>query len=523
MTKDNKANQDPVPAREAAAPGPLQSSPRRLVWRIAVTVAVINVIYANSYLGNPMSKSMLDLTVSIVDRGRLDIDPYAYHGTDISKRDGHFYSGMPPGVSLVCVPYYVVAKAWLWAVATPERERLFDEMYFAGAVPTLTSEKHLTVVLLNLFICVFGCSILAGVMAVLFHRALGLLYPDMAERRRLVTTWLFSFGTIWFVYSPAIYHRVLSTFLCFGAFLLVLLPAGERPSVRWRGLLFGLVLGLAVATTYEIAIVVTVLGVYALVLWRGRWAWGWTIVGAAVSLGLLAAYHTVCFGAPWITPYSMRIDVSVPPPLFQEAGGGVQAAPSDIHGSLSPPRRAFDFLFGSRYGVFFYSPLLLLALPGVRRLGRRNRYGGPAAVAFGVFLLLLAFHYVSGYHGLPGEFGFRMMLPAIPFLMLLVPLSYSWSYRFVVPALALLSGVIVGKGVLYGVHAGRPLWGNYIDLIRCYGFSNYTLTNLKDHLWLDFPPWLISAIHIAALAAVGFVLWQLVWRKGPNGTQPAAD
>ena len=490
---------------------PMRLATRSLSWRIALTVFVINVLYVNSYLGNPMSKSMLDLTVSLVDRRKLDIDPYAGNSTDVSARNGHFYSGMPPGVSLICVPHYVVAKAWVGLVATPERERAVDEL----AVKTprsaawQSSDKHLTIILLNLFICVFGCSVMAGAMAAAFHKALTVLYPTLEERRRLVTTWLFSFGTIWFVYSPAIYHRAFSTFLCFGAFLLVLLPKdlkletrNSKPGTGWRGLLFGLALGLAITCTYEIAIVVAGLVLYALARWGRRWSWGWTALGAALFFVLLGAYHTACFGAPWATPYVTRIDGSVLPPVFR---GGESV-------SLLSGRRMVEFLVGSRYGFFFYSPLLLLALPALARLRRGDPYRHIAAVAFGIVVSLFVFHYVTGYDGLPGEFGFRMMLPAIPFLMLLVPLTYGWSYRYVVPVLAGLSAVIVGKGMMFGVHAGRPFWNNYLDLIGQYGFSNYTLTNLKDHVWRDLSPWAISAIHLAAVGLVALLLWRFVWR-----------
>jgi len=505
---------------------PMRLATRSLSWRIALTVFAMNVLYVNSYLGNPMSKSMLDLTVSLVDRGKLNIDPYGYNSTDISKHNGHLYSGMPPGVSLVCVPYYLLAKTWLWLVATRELDRVIDNRYFGGPTSVAYQGKHSTIILLNLFICVFGCSVMAGAMAVLFHHALTILYPGLEERRRLVTTWLFSFGTVWFIYSPAIYHRVFSTFLCFGAFLLVLLPEQRRPALRWRGLLFGLGLGLAIASTYESAIVAAVLVVYALARRGRRWSWGWTTVGVAFFLVMLAAYHTACFGSPWTTPYEMRIEGSVVPPLLREGTSPRTPGPWWIGNLLLgarygvilyPLQRLFDFLLGSRYGVFFYSPLLLLGLPALARLRRGNCYDGPAAVAFGILASLFIFHYVTGYDGLPGEFGFRMMLPAIPFLMLLVPLTYGWSYRYVVPVLAGLSAVIVGKGVLFGIHAGRPFWSNYLDLIAAYGFSNYTLANLKDHVWPDFPAWAISAIHLAALAVIALFLWRFVWRAKTAG------
>jgi hypothetical protein len=269
------------------------------------------------------------------------------------------------------------------------------------------------------------------------------------------------------------------------------------------------------------AIVAAILIIYALAQWGKRWSWGWTLMGIAVFVVPLAAYHTACFGAPWATPYAARIQGSVLPPVFR---GGPNLSASAV-------KRAAEFLVGSRYGFFFYSPLLLLALPALARLWPNPASSsslpqltthhstlrtprGAVAVSFAIFVSLLAFHYLTGYEGLPGEFGFRMMKPAIPFLMLLVPLSYRWSYRCVVPTLAAFSAVILAKGVMFGVHAGRPFfWSDYLNYFSRYGLSNYTLANLKDNLWPTLSPWTISAIHLTALALIALFLRRFVWRK----------
>jgi hypothetical protein len=478
-------------------------------WRIALTVFAINALYATTYLGNPMSKSILDLTVSLVNRGALDIDPYAGNSTDVAyyPETDHYYSGMPPGLSLVCVPYYIALKPVLWLVSTPERERAIDNLALRATprVGWRPSEKRLAIILLDLFICIFGFAALAGAMAAMFHKALVVLYPDLTGRQRLVTTWLFAFGTLWFIYSPGIYHRIFSTALCFGAFLLALMDENERPSLRWRGLLFGLALGLAIATSYEIAIVAVILMLFVQAQWNAKWSGGWTLAGMGLFLALLAAYHTACFGGPLHTPYSFRIAGSIVPPGFHKVVENTGPSIWDV-------RRIYEFLFGSRYGFFFYSPLLLLSIPGLASIRHSPRMGRVVLTAFGIFFWLMLFHFMMGYHGLPGEFGFRMMMPAIPFLMLLVPLTYRWSWPWPVAAVAALSAVILGKGVMYGIHAGRPFWSNYPELVRRYGFSNYTLANLKDHVWPGMSPLAISAIHVAALALIGLSLWHFVWR-----------
>jgi len=485
---------------------PVFSSKRlSLAWRIALTVWMINALYATTYLGNPMSKSILALTVSLVDRGALNIDPYAGISTDISWRRGHYYSGLAPGTSIAAIPYYLALKPVLWFVATPERERAADEMFLRARVGWKPSPRRLTLVALDLFVCVFGFAALAGAMAAMFHAALARLYPECTERQRLATVWLFAFGTLWFVYSPGVYHRVLSTTLCFGAFLLALVEEERESPRRERVVVAGLALGFAIATTYEAALVAAVLYGWILARWRRRWPWGWMVAGTAMCVALLAIYHTICFGAPWRTPYSFRIAGSVAPPLFQEGG--------EVGGDALG--RVYAFLFGTRFGFFFYSPVLILAVAALwHAKQRQHRVTAYATAAFGMFMVLFLFHFVSGYRGLPGEFGFRLMLPVIPFLMLMAPLSYRWAWPWAAAALAGVSAMILGKGVMYGMHAGRPaFWGDYLDYAARFGFANYTLANLKDNVWPGLSPWMISAIHVAALGVIVIILWRLIWRK----------
>jgi hypothetical protein len=480
---------------------------RSIGWKVGLTVAAIHILYTGSYLGDPMATSILDLTVSLVDRGRLDIDRYAGNSLDVARRGDHYYSGMAPGVSIAAVPFYLAAKPALALVVTDERERRVDELFLKAKTSWHRSEKRLTILLLNAFTCALGSSALAGAMAALFHLALGLIHPGLDDRRRLVTTWLFSFGTLFFCYAATLEHRVLSTTLCFAAFVGLIAPEG--PSPRRRALLCGLALGFAVATTYEVALVAAAVALFGLSRKGRRWPWAWLLLGGAAVALPLAAYHSACFGAPWKTPYGARaFPLSAPPAFLHQPGPALG--------------RAADLLIGRRYGFFFYSPPLLLALPALARLRRGDPHRGVVALAFGNLAGLLAFHYLTGYDGVPGEFGFRFMLPAIPFLMLLVPLSYRWSYRVAVPALALSSLAIVGKGVMFGPARDRSFWGNYPELLARYGLSNYTLANLKDHALTGLQPLAVTAIHLAALGAILVGLRLLVWRHAedsPQGTR----
>ncbi len=362
-------------------------------WRIGLTVFAINAFYISGYLGNPMSLSILDLTVSLVDRGKLDIDPYAGNSLDAASYRGHDYSGMPPGASFLEIPYYVVARIGLPLVCTPARERAVDDATLKAGVAWRPSEKRLSLVLLGVFVSVCGASVLAGVMAVLFYRSLGLFHPTLDPGRRLVTTWLFSFATLWFVYSPSMEHRVISTAtLCFWSFLAFCRP-GEDKTSPWSAYLCGLALGYAVATSYDVVLVAGCVVAFGMAERGRRWPWLWSAVGAATALALLAAYHTACFGKPWSTPYGHRVFPENAPTAFQTPLW--RATKLDAGEQLG---RVVKLLMGSRYGLLFFSPPLLLALPALGRLRPRDPLQRPAILAFGMTGVLLMFHF---HHGLP--------------------------------------------------------------------------------------------------------------------------
>lgn len=488
-----------------------------LGWRIGLTAFAINTFYMAGYIGNPMSLSMLDLTVSMVDRGKLEIDPYAGNSSDVAYAQGHYYSGMPPGESILEVPYYAAAKLWLPLVSTPARERWSDDAALHAGVAWRPSEKRFSLVLLGAFVDVCGASVLAGVMAVLFHRALGILHSNLNSRRRLVTTWLFSFATLWFIHSPTMEHRVISATLCFSSFLGFMHPAGGEavPPGRGAGYLCGLALGYAVATSYDMVLVAACVAVFGLTE-RGRhWHWLWTAAGAVTALGPLAVYHTVCFGAPWSTPYGHRAFPENAPTAFQTPLW--RATKLDAADELG---RAVKLLVGSSYGLFFFSPPLLLALPALGRLRPGDPLCRPAALAFGMTGVLLLFHFLTGYRGTPGEFGPRFLLPLIPFLMLLAPLGYAWGYRWLVPAVTAASLVVIGKGVMFGTPHIESFWADYLSMLRTYGLANYTLANLKDHFLPGLNPLIISLVHLTALAALVVTLRFVLWVDGGGDVVP---
>ena len=67
---------------------------RLLATRLGLSVWLLCAFFANGFVGNPMSNAMVDLTVSLVEDQALSINKYVGNVSDVSIRDGKYYSGI---------------------------------------------------------------------------------------------------------------------------------------------------------------------------------------------------------------------------------------------------------------------------------------------------------------------------------------------------------------------------------------------------------------------------------------------
>lgn len=89
-----------------------------------VLVVLVHIFFIGGYVGNVMLNSITNLTVAMVDDQSLTINAYYGNSTDVSIREGDYYSGMPPGLSLLLVPAYVKVKIIFALVPDSLEERL---------------------------------------------------------------------------------------------------------------------------------------------------------------------------------------------------------------------------------------------------------------------------------------------------------------------------------------------------------------------------------------------------------------
>ncbi len=350
-------------------------------------------------ISSPNERSRLYLAVALVDHHSLSIDaPLQRFGNimDIAVHEGRSYSDKAPGSSLFGALVYGVA-----------RQLGHAEGWTAEALLRLMRRAMLPVGLVGFW-----------VLRALLRRV-GVL-SRLATALSLA--WLT--GTAAFHYSAVYYgHQLVAVALAVA--LLALLRAEdaclERP---WRGALLaavaGTAAGMAGVTEYQAGVPAALLTVALLAgpLGRRPAALAGFFLGAAPWLVGLGVYNTLAFGGPLELSYHHLRDASLQ--SIHNAGVGGVTTPSWTS--------AFGGLLSWHRGLFSTSPLFLLALPGLlvgwRRGARRLTLLLAASAAYFLWFIVSSNMWVAGW-----GYGPRLLIPGMPWAMLLVGLGVRWAAR----------------------------------------------------------------------------------------------
>lgn len=469
-------------------------------WLLPLAVALL-VSYAYFVPSSAWNQnSRLALTRALVEDGSTVIDQSHVTTGDKSFRDGHFYSDKAPGVSLLSIPPYAVLYAVRRATGgeLPEVSvRPLDPKQRAARtqIEPLQRQPGDRLVYnrahrLALWLCtVFAISI----PTVLGSAAVFLLALAQTENRQRAawTAVTFALGTPVFVYATSLYGHALAAALLVIAFAALALETEAGGSSRSSAYLAGGCLGAAVVTEYTAAVVAAGFVVWA---WRRhgrRFALDVTLAGAPFAL-VLAAYHFAAFGHPLQTGYDF---------VYREEFASGMAVRYGI--GWPDPGAALSLLFGSYRGLFFISPILLLATWGLGRAisEHEGRTREPFIVAAAVSLYFWLLN--AGYYMWDGgaSAGPRHMTPALGFLVMGLPTAW----RSAPTACRWILAVSIGQVLLLTAAApeaaqfGSPLWDYAIDRVRHRDASSSALgTNLGALLGLR-GPW--SLVPLLALWA----------------------
>ena len=215
----------------------------------------------------------------------------------------------------------------------------------------------------------------------------------------------------------------------------------------------GACLALAAGSEYITAVPGVVLALFALhAVPAGRRARAVLALGAGalVPLVVICAYHTACFGVPWRTGYS-----------FIQRAEFARGHASGLLGVNAPNATALHgLLFGERRGLFFISPVALVAawFTASRAIAQRDRAARAGLVAMMALLFANGGYYMWWGGAAAGP---RHLVPVLGFLSFGAAAAFeSRRLRWLFVPLALVS--FANVLVLTAVGLEGPEQGNLL-------------------------------------------------------------
>jgi hypothetical protein len=413
----------------------------RLALPAILLVGLASAVMIQSFSWNQTSHYDLIRALNV---DRTTIDPYQANTGDKVFYKGHYYSARAPGLALFALPFYdslnlVGAESWTDAhVAPPDHPG--DEMIY--------------------LIGLWG-NVLPGLLLLLLVWRVAERYEPSYGAAAAVVLGL---GTMVLPFSQLLFSHMLTTFLCFAAFWLMLRERDGPPSPLLLAIA-GLAMGYAFSSEYPTFFAALVLGLFLLsrrdsltlpgVLRRG----GAYLAGGLVGIVPLLLYNHYAFRSWTHLAYS---DV----PRQQKGFFGIGA----------PSLRVLTTLLFDSRGLLTLSPVLIMGAIGTVMLYRRGRRAEALTIA-GICACFLLYN--SGYY-LPfggGFMGPRFLDTLLPFLAFPVALTLK---RFPGPTIALAAISITTTVIATTTH---PL----------VGYENETVVWMKYLKEALFQPTIASA------------------------------
>ena len=342
---------------------------------------------------------------AVCEHFNLFIDNSEITSADTIEYHGHFYPNKAPGLTLIGVPIW-----WI----------------LSHTLAFLPLEKFFVLNLISYVLTILTTGVLTALLSTLIF----VLVKNITQNQiaGILAALGYGLGTIAFPFATLFFSHQVAAFLGFAPFIF-LWALNHSENESWIPRIFssrlkllflsGLLISFAVVCEYPSGIVAFFLGIYALCTFKSWKEFLSFSVGAILGAAPLLLYNVALFGKPLFVAYAAY------------ASSDSSAFPEHRSGFLGVSFPSFDTLyqitFGPQRGLFLLSPWLLLGLPGIYYLWKKDR--AACAITTGIVISFLIFNSAYGtsivFWGGGASVGPRHMLPMIPFLSLLAGVSLS--------------------------------------------------------------------------------------------------
>lgn len=452
-----------------------------LVW--------LSCAWFGSWERNDNQATRMYAAIGLVERGDATIDRYAPLTIDKAMFGDHTYLDKPPGMTLIALP-----AVWIADRITGDRASHYD-----SAIGGYEFDRYLR---LRVRLAVaMGPALLTALAAVLlFDLGTGLTGRAGAG---LFAALGYALGTpVWGWSTTLLGHAVVAD-LYVVAIWAIWRGGALRSAASGHALLAGAALGWAVVVEHQAVLAGVVIAGWGLWTLRARGDRAWLIaaalVGGGIALVPFVTYNMVAFGTPFRIGYAGVV--------------GWEGMHQGLFG-LGLPRVPVlrEITVGSRYGLIWVAPVLLLAPYGLWMWGQRPRMRSLAVAAAlaAVVVLLVNAAYVYWQGG--NTTGPRFAIPAVAPLAL--GLAAAWAHagdRVIRIGMALLlalsiavNAAIASAEIFAPPGTAFPVW----QAVIAGPFAGGLLRTLPSE-WFGWTPW--AGFAGWAALALPMLAW-LAWR-----------
>jgi len=374
-------------------------------------VSYFSYVYFTSNLSNPNAISRIALSLSLIDRHRVDIDPFADLTVDKATDGVHFYSDKAPGLSFLALPAALTIRPLVdpvssgppWHDGLEPNLALLRVVFFCAALTSAFLTACSVVVFRKVVMQLTGNASCATVLALIF----GLATP------------------IWFWGATFFGHSAAAALLLMGFYVLLTLErsmraedpaiASSKRTVAALALLGGAAMSWAVLVEFTAAVPMAM--TFAYFSWRYFRAQSrrvglvpaamWIAAGGLPALVLLLVYNTIAFGSPFHIGY--------------ENVSGFEGMHQGFFGiSLPRPRIMLELLMGDAHGILWLSPVLALSFIGLGMGLVSPETRGLSTFCGAIIVYYLALNSGYVYWGGGNSAGPRHITACLPFACLLL-------------------------------------------------------------------------------------------------------